>query len=38
MRRLGSSGTFIALAMAYSGLARVSGLLFKRGRWRQITV
>jgi len=34
----GARGVFIALTVAYSTLAVVSALLFKRGRWKQIAV
>lgn len=35
---LGITGVFIALALAYSTLAVVSALLFKKGRWRTAKV
>ena len=35
---LGARGVFIALTIAYSTLAVVSALLFRRGRWKQIAV
>jgi Na+-driven multidrug efflux pump len=31
---LGAHGVFIALTIAYSSLAVVSALLFRRGRWK----
>jgi len=35
---LGPRGVFIALTIAYSMLAIVSGVLFKRGRWKKTKV
>ena len=35
---LGPNGVFIAMTVAFSTLAVVSALLFKRGRWKQATV
>lgn len=35
---LGAAGVFAALAIAYSSLAVVSAIFFKRGRWRRIKV
>ena len=35
---LGPSGVFIAIAVAFSTLAVVSGLLFRRGKWKTRTV
>jgi putative MATE family efflux protein len=34
----GPSGIFIALALAYSILALISAVLFKRGRWRRVAL
>ena len=31
---LGPMGAFIAIALAFSGLALVSAVLFRRGRWK----
>ena len=31
---LGPLGAFIAIALAFSGLALVSAVLFRRGRWK----
>lgn len=36
--RLGALGVFVALAVAYSTLAVVSAIFFKRGRWRTMKV
>lgn len=35
---LGALGVFVALAVAYSSLAVVSAIFFKRGRWRTMKV
>ena len=35
---LGPRGVFIALAISYSMLAVVSGIVFRRGKWKQKTV
>jgi MATE family, multidrug efflux pump len=35
---LGARGVFIALTVAYSTLAVVSAVLFRRGRWKQQSV
>ncbi len=35
---LGPLGAFIAIALAFSGLALVSGVLFRRGRWKSKAV
>jgi Na+-driven multidrug efflux pump len=32
--RMGPSGVFVAIAVAFSGLAVVSGVLFRRGAWK----
>ena len=35
---LGPNGVFIAIMVAFSTLAVVSGILFKQGRWKRIEV
>jgi Na+-driven multidrug efflux pump len=35
---MGPTGIFIAMMVAFSTLAVVSGVLFRRGRWKQATV
>jgi len=34
----GPNGVFVAVALSYSALAVVSGVLFRRGRWAEVTV
>ncbi|MFN8572216.1 MAG: MATE family efflux transporter [Gemmatimonadaceae bacterium] len=36
--RLGPQGVFLAIAIAYATLAVLSGVLFRRGRWKQSVV
>jgi len=35
---MGPSGVFTAIAIAYCTLAVVSGVLFRRGKWKQASV
>ncbi len=35
---MGPRGVFLALALAYSALAVVSGVIFKQGRWKEKNV
>ena len=35
--RNGPNGVFIAMAVSFSTLAVVSAVLFKRGKWKQVT-
>jgi Na+-driven multidrug efflux pump len=35
---LGAAGVFVAITVAFSTLAVVSALVFRRGRWKTVTV
>ena len=35
---MGPEGAFVAVAVAFSTLAVVSAVLFRRGRWREVRV
>jgi len=35
---LGARGVFVALTIAYSTLAVVSAILFRRGRWKRMAI